>query len=103
MTTFLPCDARCQDRQPVQCEIVIDLVENVCVRIEQDRQPTGGNHPCGLADFCLHSKDEARSEEHTSELQSTNAHLVCRLLLEKKNSLICLIFFPFTPTLPLYY
>src|SRR3546814_6545025 len=27
----------------------------------------------------------ARSEEHTSELQVTNAHLVCRLLLEKKN------------------
>src|SRR3546814_6284530 len=27
---------------------------------------------------------EARSEEHTSELQVTNAHLVCRLLLEKK-------------------
>src|SRR3546814_2534130 len=26
---------------------------------------------------------EERSEEHTSELQSTNAHLVCRLLLEK--------------------
>src|SRR3546814_2118027 len=25
-----------------------------------------------------------RSEEHTSELQVTNAHLVCRLLLEKK-------------------
>src|SRR3546814_10870579 len=28
----------------------------------------------------------ARSEEHTSELQVTNAHLVCRLLLEKKNT-----------------
>src|SRR3546814_4651352 len=28
----------------------------------------------------------SRSEEHTSELQSTNAHLVCRLLLEKKNN-----------------
>src|SRR5258708_7753588 len=28
-----------------------------------------------------------RSEEHTSELQSPD-HLVCRLLLEKKNSLI---------------
>src|SRR3989449_1343761 len=28
----------------------------------------------------------ARSEEHTSELQS-RLHLVCRLLLEKKNSL----------------
>src|SRR2546425_741586 len=29
--------------------------------------------------------DEERSEEHTSELQSL-AYLVCRLLLEKKNS-----------------
>src|SRR3546814_4165057 len=28
--------------------------------------------------------DEVRSEEHTSELQSLMAHLVCRLLLEKK-------------------
>src|SRR3546814_4321580 len=27
-----------------------------------------------------------RSEEHTSELTVTNAHLVCRLLIEKKNS-----------------
>src|SRR2546423_11494639 len=31
------------------------------------------------------SKDAPRSEEHTSELQSL-AYLVCRLLLEKKNS-----------------
>src|SRR5690625_5766535 len=30
-------------------------------------------------------KDEDRSEEHTSELQS-RGHLVCRLLLEKKNN-----------------
>src|SRR3989442_9050572 len=29
-----------------------------------------------------------RSEEHTSELQS-RPHLVCRLLLEKKNKLMC--------------
>src|SRR5205814_10640053 len=29
-------------------------------------------------------RDELRSEEHTSELQSLR-HLVCRLLLEKKN------------------
>src|SRR3712207_7343473 len=35
--------------------------------------------------------DPARSEEHTSELQSRQ-YLVCRLLLEKKNS---------TPVLPL--
>ena len=31
--------------------------------------------------------DNARSEEHTSELQS-RLHLVCRLLLEKKNKKI---------------
>src|SRR3989449_6108423 len=30
--------------------------------------------------------DDPRSEEHTSELQS-RLHLVCRLLLEKKNNL----------------
>src|SRR2546427_8148777 len=30
-----------------------------------------------------HSRTEARSEEHTSELQS-QSNLVCRLLLEKK-------------------
>src|SRR5258705_22083 len=32
---------------------------------------------------------EARSEEHTSELQSLR-HLVCRLLLEKKNKQQCI-------------
>src|SRR2546429_4647052 len=31
-----------------------------------------------------HAKRHVRSEEHTSELQS-RLHLVCRLLLEKKN------------------
>src|SRR5258708_13527885 len=31
----------------------------------------------------VHRGDSARSEEHTSELQSPD-HLVCRLLLEKK-------------------
>src|SRR5687768_17801849 len=32
--------------------------------------------------------EKARSEEHTSELQS-RLHLVCRLLLEKKNHITC--------------
>src|SRR5205823_12777412 len=50
-------------------------------------------HPCGLPgeetrglDLGRHVGDhevDARSEEHTSELQSL-AYLVCRLLLEKK-------------------
>src|SRR5207244_10949261 len=34
---------------------------------------------------CDRRSGEARSEEHTSELQSPD-HLVCRLLLEKKKS-----------------
>src|SRR5436853_4392843 len=38
---------------------------------------TPGDSTGGLTDF-------SRSEEHTSELQSLR-HLVCRLLLEKKN------------------
>src|SRR5687767_15519295 len=37
-------------------------------------------------------RSELRSEEHTSELQSL-AYLVCRLLLEKKKSMINLIVF----------
>src|SRR5437899_3897207 len=32
----------------------------------------------------IHAEGQARSEEHTSELQSLR-HLVCRLLLEKNN------------------
>src|SRR3546814_5460624 len=36
---------------------------------------------------CLGIKQRrTRSEEHTSELPVTNAHLVCRLLLEKKKN-----------------
>src|SRR5258708_21779857 len=41
-----------------------------------------GNREAGLSRcFC-----QFRSEEHTSELQSPD-HLVCRLLLEKKNNI----------------
>src|SRR2546429_7375001 len=35
----------------------------------------------------LHRVSHGRSEEHTSELQS-RLHLVCRLLLEKKNNAV---------------
>src|SRR5690625_1910786 len=44
--------------------------------IEQQHFGPGTKRPCQL-----------RSEEHTSELQS-RGHLVCRLLLEKKNIII---------------
>src|SRR3989442_8684398 len=41
--------------------------------------------PPHLANFCFVLFCFFRSEEHTSELQS-RPHLVCRLLLEKKNA-----------------
>src|SRR2546422_1822841 len=41
--------------------------------------------PAGRLRFRPHGIDHRRSEEHTSELQS-RLHLVCRLLLEKKNN-----------------
>src|SRR2546429_4647131 len=40
----------------------------------------------GVAAPAAGALDSSRSEEHTSELQS-RLHLVCRLLLEKKNKL----------------
>src|SRR5258708_26242847 len=43
-----------------------------------------GWHPVGVVLRTARSS-AARSEEHTSELQSPD-HLVCRLLLEKKNT-----------------
>src|SRR5258705_10440232 len=44
-------------------------------------------HAVELAEVLVQPKD-ARSEEHTSELQSLR-HLVCRLLLEKKKKRTC--------------
>src|SRR5687768_18097465 len=44
-------------------------------------RPLGNRGASGL----LHPYPSARSEEHTSELQS-RLHLVCRLLLEKKKT-----------------
>src|SRR5207244_6700898 len=41
--------------------------------------------PEGLAAFDGVARQGGRSEEHTSELQSPD-HLVCRLLLEKRNN-----------------
>src|SRR2546430_12076009 len=56
--------------------------------------PEIGERPaCGRAlrlPFCNRRRDSkaARSEEHTSELQS-QSNLVCRLLLEKKKPKLC--------------
>src|SRR3712207_8447327 len=47
--------------------------------------------PRGAADYQKYTITVARSEEHTSELQSRQ-YLVCRLLLEKKESLAVVVF-----------
>src|SRR5689334_24849592 len=46
----------------------------------------GPGVPAGARRVRPHHQPQARSEEHTSELQS-QFHLVCRLLLEKKKYL----------------
>src|SRR3712207_7645607 len=48
---------------------------------------------------CPTRRSSARSEEHTSELQSRQ-YLVCRLLLEKKKYLVLLIIPLYSPPLP---
>src|SRR3712207_9484162 len=48
-----------------------------------DVEPDEGRQHGGVAER-RHERDQQRSEEHTSELQSRQ-YLVCRLLLEKKN------------------
>src|SRR5690348_17785639 len=54
-------------------------------RADQELQQTAGDPSARPAVAVQHPMivGEARSEEHTSELQSP-VHLVCRLLLEKK-------------------
>src|SRR5450755_1986855 len=49
-----------------------------------------GPSPAPAARSCSPTPAPARSEEHTSELQSP-VHLVCRLLLEKKKAFLCLL------------
>src|SRR5258708_29427530 len=60
------------------------------VRIEViERQPFNGPTIVRTVDGTrVVGRDLARSEEHTSELQSPD-HLVCRLLLEKKKNKLC--------------
>src|SRR5436853_6777681 len=55
------------------------------------RPPTSRSSVARLP--CRKTTMTPRSEEHTSELQSLR-HLVCRLLLEKKNVWACCCFRP---------
>src|SRR3712207_8094226 len=74
----LPISGRLDQRLERAAQPV--LLPRPCTHVRDDGQQVraivgGGGHPRLLS---------ARSEEHTSELQSRQ-YLVCRLLLEKKN------------------
>src|SRR5256885_8104573 len=56
-----------------------------CWRPGPGRAPEELAAPTGVAAAIRRSRRRQRSEEHTSELQSP-CNLVCRLLLEKKNT-----------------
>src|SRR2546430_4044413 len=73
----------------------VDVVTHASGRNDALGQ-TGGDNPANRESVALvnvghgdgvpdHSGQGGRSEEHTSELQS-QSNLVCRLLLEKKNT-----------------
>src|SRR5687768_17981129 len=62
--------------------VVADRAEVAGAEPKRRARRHGG---CGLAAEGNRVAADARSEEHTSELQS-RLHLVCRLLLEKKKN-----------------
>src|SRR5438552_13826902 len=68
------CDVACNDWFIIQNEVVMTWRFPGHVRSVNERNR-----------FSRLSRESRRSEEHTSELQSPD-HLVCRLLLEKKNN-----------------
>src|SRR3712207_8589031 len=61
---------------------------------EEGEQAEGDNKTADHVSKCV-GTTSIRSEEHTSELQSRQ-YLVCRLLLEKKNTITQISFMPTT-------
>src|SRR3712207_7656992 len=58
----------------------------IVLRVSRSRLPPSGSRSAAVAGAGAAQRAQVlRSEEHTSELQSRQ-YLVCRLLLEKKNS-----------------
>src|SRR5438045_7597914 len=73
---ILPGDPAEEDRHEVGHHLLLLRL----LRVGRGRLQAGGEEHTHQV--------EQRSEEHTSELQSLR-HLVCRLLLEKKNNACC--------------
>src|SRR5699024_11329536 len=63
-----------------------ETIPHHVARFTHIRAPRLGRHG-NLRSSLVHRRPSSRSEEHTSELQS-RFDLVCRLLLEKKNTVV---------------
>src|SRR5687768_17829922 len=84
-TTLFRSTGQRLDRHPLGQEQVVDARDLGAAADQAEIFDLSG---CECA-HCLQVVDvTARSEEHTSELQS-RLHLVCRLLLEKKKRSAC--------------
>src|SRR3546814_9485226 len=71
-----------------QAKVVLASFAEITSAVQSQGVPSGEVRiglPANVTDL-LGVRTIERSEEHTSELPVTNAHLVCRLLLEKKNT-----------------
>src|SRR3712207_7853861 len=79
-TTLFRSDRRQLDEEGAVGRVVEVAVLRAVARPELGRGALERGHPVRHAD-----EAHARSEEHTSELQSRQ-YLVCRLLLEKKQT-----------------
>src|SRR2546422_4230746 len=85
-STLFPYTTLFRSHADRDCPVSPRLVREMCEAIRHrgpDDEGVYVDGPVGLGMRRLSIIDLARSEEHTSELQS-RLHLVCRLLLEKK-------------------
>src|SRR2546430_7893749 len=80
-TTLFRSD-RDQGKRPLMGAIAAEKADSVIVTDDNPRSET----PATIRAAILAAAHGARSEEHTSELQS-QSNLVCRLLLEKKKAI----------------
>src|SRR2546423_7983367 len=70
------------DALPISCSLVT-IFASSCFRADNSSRKANSTRVRPARDVPRQPGNAARSEEHTSELQSL-AYLVCRLLLEKK-------------------
>src|SRR5690554_7753369 len=78
-----PCTSRCSQRPAGSVAVMAWRPSSVVTLAGTHLAAEYPVGPGGIGEDDGNHEEHARSEEHTSELQS-RPHLVCRLLLEKK-------------------